>query len=205
VGASASASDSGIAEGTGPVQESADPLFAICGTSLRGNSTLPGLNVTQSLNQVLFDNSSESQLIGDAAFDIIFSSSNATQLNGPGYDIAVSELGSPERFQISLIGSARALQYAPAPTQYRNECGKIINAAGIDLDAFGIDNDTSIRGLRIDNLGKPGCCAGADIADVYLMNMLSNVDFKIENVVSSNTSKLEQWSLPLMIPMPSKQ
>ena len=81
---------------TTSTQNSSNPLFAKCGTTLVGNSTLPGMNATQSLNEVLYDNSTDSYVIGNAVFDIAFSSENTTLVNGPGHDLLVTELGGPE-------------------------------------------------------------------------------------------------------------
>ena len=124
--------------------------------------------MNQSLSKILFDNSSDSIILSNAVFDIAFSKSNITLLNGPEDDITITEIGSPEAFKLTVFdkGEPKSLTFTPTYSGEINNCDQDINVASIDLGAFGIANGSSIQTIRVDNLGKQGCCFGADIAGI---------------------------------------
>ena len=186
------------------IVENSNPLFTECGTTFVGNSELPGMNETQSLNKVIFDNSSESHIVGNAVFVITYSRTNVILFNGPGNDIRVTEIGNPEAFKLTIADGEvnNSLSFKPVSAGYKNRCDINVNVAIIDLDAFGIANSSSIQTLRFDNLNN------SDIAGIEFINKISgnnysnksNIQLKMNPSNISNVLSPDQWNVQLMNP-----
>jgi len=152
----------------------AAPSFFLCGASdFFGEPTLPGLTVTQSADVVLSDANPNTEIFGLARLDVTFTDN--VVVNEPGPDLVVFESLNPEDFSLApfdpVAGAFMSpIVYSPIPTGLVEDCGFGINAAQIDLSAFGIANASTVSLLRIDNLGAPGCCVGADPTDVLALH-----------------------------------
>ena len=162
----------------------AAPTFFLCGVSdFNGEPTLPGLTVAESADVVLTDANSDTELFGLARIDVTFTDN--VVVNEPGPDLVVFESTRPEDFSLALFDQAvgafsSPVVYSPSPTGFLDSCGFEINAAQIDLSSFGIANASTVSLVRIDNLGAPGCCEGADPTDVLALHSAipTNVDIR---------------------------
>lgn len=150
------------------------PSFYLCGaTGDDGAPTLPGLTPAQSAARVLTDGVTDAEMFGAAVVDVAFVDN--VVVNGPGPDLVVFESGRPEAFGISVFDAitqsfSAPRTYFPASTGLAGGCGFQLNAAAIDLADFGVVPDNARTLFRIDNLGAPGCCDGADLMDVLALN-----------------------------------
>jgi hypothetical protein len=197
----------GIASGNLPAgvqiftSEQSSPLFADCGKTIAGNlgeSTLRGLTANQSANQVLTDNDTGTKIAGKAVFELSFG--NRTLLNGPGPDLLVYETDNPEPFRISVFDPTRnnytsTAQFVPRPTGTNNNiCQTNVNSVAIDLDAFGIAENTEVSLIYVDNLGESTSFSGSDIADILAIEHPS-----AGNSSAVLTQNLSMASLPLCL------
>ena len=150
------------------------PSFYLCGaTGDDGAPTLPGLTPAQSAARVLTDGVTDSEMFGAAVVDVGFVDN--VVVNGQGPDLVVFESGRPEAFGLSVFDAitqsfSAPRTYFPASTGSAGGCGFQLNAAAIDLADFGVVPDNARTLFRIDNLGAPGCCDGADLMDVLARN-----------------------------------
>lgn len=151
-----------------------NPSFFLCGaTSDDGAPTLPGLTSAQSAARVFTDGITDAELFGTALVDVSFIDNVVVNRDGP--DLVVFESGRPESLSVSVFDTTTQSfspprMYLPIPTGSLGGCGFSLNAAQIDLADFGVDPDNSRALFRIDNLGAPGCCEGADLMDVLALN-----------------------------------
>jgi hypothetical protein len=135
--------------------------------------TLPGLMPDESATVVVSDGSADNGVFGQAGLDVRWTD-NAI-VNRDGADLAVFESDRAERFSVSLFdpmaGAFTAPRsFDPLATRFYNRCGFPLNIAQVDLSDFGVLRKAVVTMLRLDNLGAPGCCEGADIADVRAIN-----------------------------------
>ena len=150
------------------------PSFYLCGaTADDGAPTLPGLTPAQSAARVVTDGVADAELLGAAVVDVGFVDN--VVVNGPGPDLVVFESGRPEAFALSVFDAitqsfSTPRTYLPASTGLAGGCGFQLNAATIDLADFGVLPDNARTLFRIDNLGAPGCCDGADLMDVLALS-----------------------------------
>jgi hypothetical protein len=154
------------------------PHFFKCNvTPNDGSSTLPGTSdITSSATIAVTDKSPDTEILGKALFDITFT---RPVINNPaGPDIIVSEIGdSPEPFRIAAIQDNNSesisafKEYSGSSSGSLDSCGYNIFEAPIDLSDFNVTEGDSIGTLRIDNIGQPGCCVGADIGDIRIANL----------------------------------
>ena len=150
------------------------PSFYLCGaTGDDGAPALPGLTPAQSAARVLTDGVVDAEMFGAAVVDVGFVDN--VVVNGPGPDLVVFESGRPEAFGLSVFDEitqsfSAPRTYLPASTGSAGGCGFQLNAAAIDLADFGVVPDNARTLFRIDNLGAPGCCDGADLMDVLALN-----------------------------------
>jgi hypothetical protein len=150
------------------------PSFYLCGaTGDDGAPTLPGLTPAQSAVHVFTDGVTDAEMFGAALVDVGFVDNVVVNWDGP--DLVVFESGRPESFSVSVFDVVTQTfstprTYLPAPTGSAGDCGFQLNAALIDLADFGVITDNSRALFRIDNLGAPGCCEGADMMDVLALN-----------------------------------
>ena len=98
-------------------------------------------------------------------------------------------------------GENKSLSFTPTSSEIKNSCEQDVNFSYIDLSELNITNGASVHILRFDNRGNPGCCSGSDIAGINFTSSMSNI--KGNN--SSNVLSVDQWNIPLMMPMPSNQ
>jgi hypothetical protein len=145
------------------------PLFIKCNESSKGSSSLPGLNATASLAQVLTDRNSDTALAGSATFDIIFEDP-LTDMPGP--DLIINETGSnQESYNIAILSSDNktlSSQNTVGPaTNSTDSCGNQINTNQIDFESL-VPSGSAILGIRIDN--DPDRNGGADISDLTTVN-----------------------------------
>jgi hypothetical protein len=96
-------------------------------------------------------------------------------VNGQGPDLVVFESGRPEAFAVSVFDAttqsfSAPRTYFPTSTGSVGGCGFQLNAATIDLADFGVVSDNARAVFRVDNLGGPGCCDGADLMDILALN-----------------------------------
>jgi hypothetical protein len=96
-------------------------------------------------------------------------------VDGDGHDLVIFESGRPEAFSVSVFDAitqsfSPPRIYLPAPTGCNGGCGFPLNAAQIDLADFNVVADNARALFRIDNLGAPGCCDGADLMDVLALH-----------------------------------
>jgi hypothetical protein len=151
-----------------------DPTFYLCGaTGDDGAPTLPGLTPAQSAARVFTDGVTDAEMFGAAVVDLGFADNVVVNRDGP--DLVVFESGRPEAFSVSVFDAvtqsfSTPRTYFPAPTGSAGGCGFQLNAAQIDLADFDVAPDNSRALFRIDNLGAPGCCDGADVMDVLALN-----------------------------------
>lgn len=73
--------------------------------------------------------------------------------NGAGSDLVLFELGAPDAFQVTIDGITRSFQ--SIETGYRAG-GYSLNAAAVDLDAFGFSVGKTVTSLRLTFAGVPG-------------------------------------------------
>jgi hypothetical protein len=148
-------------------------------TGNKGNSTLPGLNISQSAQRALTDNNPNTVVFGKDVFDIV-PIQNISIMNLPGPDLVVTEMGGPEQFSLSIYNQTTGIfshehKFLPIATSDKNVCHTQINRSLINLDSFGVPNNSSVPILHFDNLRKPGCCPGpgsdgSEIADVTILH-----------------------------------
>lgn len=149
------------------------PSFFLCGaTAEDGEPTLPGLTQGESATRVVSDANPDDEVFGQAVLDVGFADNVVVNDDGP--DLVVFESGRPESFTLAVFNPlsrtfSAPTAFDPVTTGYFDGCGFMINAAQIDLGEFGVAPGTSRALFRIDNLGAPGCCAGADLADVLAL------------------------------------
>jgi hypothetical protein len=204
-------SNSTTAETTSDIESVPHFLFAECGvTSAEGNSTLPGMNLTESLLSVIFDNNSNSYVFGDVTFKMPFTNRSATLHNGPGYDMHITEIGNTEGFNLTIFSSGKnnSRNYLPEVTGSKNTCNQDINVASVDLGFMGVPSGESVQALQLNNLGKPGCCVGSDIAGINYSAIASQTaPVSGLNPLSRPLAILnpDEWVISLMMPMPSRQ
>ena len=78
--------------------------------------------------------------------------------------------GNIEPFKVAVFNRDNSFtqfkQYIGTLTSITDDCQYGINADKIDLSDFGVSEGDSISIVRVDNLGSPGCCTGADISDI---------------------------------------
>jgi hypothetical protein len=159
---------------TAAIVAGSQPSFYLCGaTGDFGAPTLPGLTPEQSAVRVLTDGVTDAEMFGAVAVDVGFVDN--VVVNGAGPDLVVFESGAPEAFTVSVFdATTQSLSaprtYFPAPTGTLGGCGFQLNAAPIDLSDFSVAPDNARALFRIDNLGAPGCCDGADLMDVMALN-----------------------------------
>jgi hypothetical protein len=160
------------------------PQFFKCGeTPDTGLPTLPGLDVQSSAYTAITDGDANTEILGRAIFDVTFSEPIT---NGPGPELMVYEIGdSPEPFNVTLFSGdvlTQSIKYTAvaSATGDTDDCGFVVNVAEIDLSDFGLGEEEgqgssneeiiAVTGIRVDNLGAEGCCTGADISDVVIVN-----------------------------------
>ena len=159
---------------TATIVPGSQPSFYLCGaTGDFGDPTLPGLTPAQSAVHVLTDGVTDAEMFGAVAVDVGFVDN--VVVNGAGPDLVVFESGRPEAFSLSVFDAitqsfSPPRTYLPASTGTLGGCGFQLNAAAIDLRDFGVVPDNARALFRIDNLGAPGCCDGADLMDVMALN-----------------------------------
>jgi len=147
-----------------------EPTFYRCGkTGDDGAPTLPGLTAAESATRVVTDGIADAEIFGRSVLDVAFVDNVAVNEDGP--DLAVFESGRPESFTVAVFDPLTRsftppILFTPAPTGFLGGCGFQLNAAQVDLTDFGVEPGTSRALVRIDNLGAPGCCDGADLMDV---------------------------------------
>jgi hypothetical protein len=151
-------------------------FYECAATGNNGSSTLPGLNISQSAQRALTDNNPNTVVFGKDVFDIV-PIQNISIMNLPGPDLVVTEMGGPEQFSLSTYNKTAGSfthekKFMPSATSDKNVCRMQINRSLIDLDSFGVPNNSSVPILHFDNLGTPGCCSGpgSDIADVTILH-----------------------------------
>lgn len=150
------------------------PSFYLCGaTGDDGAPALPGLTAAESAARVFTDSVIDAEMFGAGLVDLGFVDNVVVNRDGP--DLVVFESGRPEAFNVSVFDAitrsfSTPRTYFPDPTGFAGGCGFPLNAAQIDLADFGVVRDNSRALLRIDNLGAPGCCEGADLMDVLALN-----------------------------------
>ena len=150
------------------------PSFYLCGaTGDDGAATLPGLTPAQSAARVFTDGVTDAEMFGAAVVDVGFVDN--VVVNGQGPDLVVFESGRPEAFAVSVFDAitqsfSAPRTYSPVSTGSAGGCGFQLNAAAIDLADFGVLPDNARTRFRIENLGAPGCCDGADLMDVLALN-----------------------------------
>lgn len=150
------------------------PSFYLCGaTGEDGAPTLPGLTPAQSAARVLTDGVVDAEMFGAAVVDVGFVDNVVVNAQGP--DLVVFESGRAEAFAVSVFDAitqsfSAPRTYLPVSTALVGGCGLQLNAAAIDLADFGVVPDNARTLFRIDNLGAPGCCDGADLMDVLALN-----------------------------------
>jgi hypothetical protein len=177
----------------------AAPSFFLCGVSdFFGEPTLPGLTVAQSADVVLSDANPNTEIFGLARLDVTFTDN--VVVNEPGPDLVVFESLNPEDFSLApfdpVAGAFTSpIVYSPIPTGLVSDCGFSINAAQIDLSTFGIANAATVSLLRIDNLGAPGCCAGADPTAVLALHSAIPTSIDIRPGESPNPINLKAKGL----------
>jgi len=177
----------------------ADPSFFLCGVSpFNGEPTLPGLTVAQSADVVLTDANPNTEIFGLARLDVTFTDN--VVVNEPGPDLVVFESLNPEDFSLTPFdpvpgGFAPPIVYSPIPTGFVDDCDFGINAAQIDLSAFGMANASTVSLVRIDNLGAPGCCAGADPTDVLALHSAIPTSIDVRPGQSPNPINLKAKGL----------
>jgi hypothetical protein len=159
---------------TAALVSGSQPSFYLCGaTSDDGEPTLPGLTAAQSATQVVTDGVTDAELLGAAVVDVGFVDN--VVVNGAGADLVVFESGRPESFSVSVFDAitqsfSAPRTYMPESTGSLGGCGFQLNAAAVDLSDFGVVSDNARALFRIDNLGGPACCDGADLMDVFALN-----------------------------------
>jgi hypothetical protein len=146
------------------------PLFFKCNvTSENGSSTLPGLNATASLSQVLTDNDSDTYISGNATLDIMFETPLADM---PGPDLIINESGTDmESFSVGILTNDNAtygsLNVVGGSSGSTDNCGNQINTSQLDFSSIPHEGNM-ISGIRIDN--DPDKNGGADISDITTIN-----------------------------------
>jgi hypothetical protein len=144
-------------------------IFKCNVTSENGSSTLPGLNASESLAQVLADNDPDTHLAGNATFDIIFGLPLADM---PGPDLIINESGSDsESYSVGVLtgnnSTQGTLNVVASPIGTTDSCGNQINSYQLDFSSLPHEGST-IYGIRIDN--DPDKNGGADISDIITSN-----------------------------------
>jgi hypothetical protein len=148
-----------------------EPLFFKCNvTTENASPTLPGLNVSESLAQVLTDNKSDTHLAGNATFDIIFEMPLADM---PGPDLIINESGSDsESYSVGVLtgnnSTQGTLNVVASPIGTIDSCGNQINSYQLDFSSLPHQGN-AIYGIRIDN--DPDKNGGADISDIITVNL----------------------------------
>jgi hypothetical protein len=143
------------------------PLFFECNqTAVNGLPTLPGLNATASTIKVLTDGNPNTQILGNATFDLIFEKPFKDK-EGP--ELLIYEAGQ-DMESFSLMIFINGTEYG-SPTNHvgysssvTDDCGNSINAFKLDLAGIGIPAGSSITGLRINN--DPDKNGVADFSDI---------------------------------------
>jgi hypothetical protein len=147
-----------------------EPLFFKCNvTTENASPTLPGLNASESLAQVLADNDPDTHLAGNATFDIIFEKPLADM---PGPDLIINESGSDsESYSVGVLtgnnSTQGTLNVVASPIGTIDSCGNQINSYQLDFSSLPHEGST-IYGIRIDN--DPDKNGGADISDITTSN-----------------------------------
>jgi hypothetical protein len=148
-----------------------EPLFFKCNvTTENGSQTLPGINASESLAQVLTDNDPDSHLAGNVTFDIIFEKPLADML---GPDLIINESGSDsESYNVGVLtgnnSTQGTLNVVASPIGTTDSCGNQINSYQLDFSSLPHAGST-IYGIRIDN--DPDKNGGADISDITTSNV----------------------------------
>jgi hypothetical protein len=143
------------------------PLFYKCDeTTVNGSSTLPGLNVTDSLIQALTDANPDTQILGNITIDINFQKPFTDK---PGRDLIIYEIGNnTESLNIMTLinesASGSPVNFVGYPTGDTDGCGNPINTIQLDLVQIGIPAGSAISGLRINN--DPDNNGGAYTSDI---------------------------------------
>jgi hypothetical protein len=180
--------------------ESSPHFFKCNETPTEGSPTLPGLDIESSVKTAITDGDPNTEILGKAIFDITFDSPLE---NNEGPDFAVHEVGgsgtTPESFKVASVndeGSASNFkEYMGSATGSTDDCGFGIFSAQIDLSDVGIEEDDTISTIRIDNNGAPGCCTGADISDVLVINEAPSSGAAITPLSPTTTTGQQQQPL----------
>lgn len=142
------------------------PLFFKCNeTSVNGESTLPGLNVTASATQAITDGNPNTQILGNVTFDLNF---EKPFIDRPGTDLIIYGVGV-ESVGIKYINGTETESDFPSnwyglPMGISDDCGNPKSAFQLDLEMLSIPAGSSITGLRINN--DPHKNGGAHISDI---------------------------------------
>jgi hypothetical protein len=151
-----------------------NPAFFQCAvTPELGVPTFPGLSADDSATQVVSNGNVDDEVFGKITIDVGFVDN--VVVNGDGPDLAVFESARPEGFTVAVLdpatgASSAALRFDPSGIGFFDRCGFPVNAALIDVSAFGIPRLGTVSLLRINNLGAAGGFDGADLADVRALH-----------------------------------
>lgn len=81
-------------------------------------------------------------------------------VNGPGYDLALFELGTPDTFKLSLTLGGTTIQYLSSDTGFSVSANGFVynlNAAQINLDDFGLPVGATVDQIAV----------GLDVQSIY--------------------------------------